>query len=72
MHYGTAEEQPAVIRTTALIYPVTIQERLPDNRHHQGYAEVNWSPIEMIDLERFKVAVISFGMNSPFVKQMLN
>lgn len=37
----------------------------------QGYAEVNWNPVEMLDLKRFKEVVISLGMHSPFVKQML-
>ncbi|XP_052568117.1 endogenous retrovirus group K member 10 Gag polyprotein-like [Peromyscus californicus insignis] len=31
-----------------------------------------WAPIEMLDLRRFKEAIVSYGMHSPYVKQMLN
>ena len=37
-----------------------------------GYEEVKWNPVEILDLRRFKAAVTSYGINSPYVKQMLN
>ena len=35
-------------------------------------AEANWIPVPMLDLRRFKESIVSYGMHSPFVKQMLN
>lgn len=72
LHYDAEEEQPTVIRTPTLIYPVTTQEQAPGDRHPQCHAEVRWSPVEMLDLKRFKKAVISNCMNSPFEEQILN
>ena len=71
LHYETKEEWPTVIRTPTLIYPITIQEQSPDDRHPQGYAEVNWNPVETLDWKRYEAGV-SYGVHSPFVKQMLN
>ena len=45
---------------------------LPPERCPQGYSRVNWDAIEILDLKRFKKATVSYGMHSPFVKQMLN
>lgn len=42
LHCGMGEGWPKVIRTPTLIYPATIQQPPPDNKHSQGYAEVNW------------------------------
>lgn len=72
LHYNAEEEQPTVVRTPTLIYPVTTQKQAPGDRHTQDYAELHWSPVEMLDLKRFKKAVISNGMNSSFEEQMLN
>lgn len=52
LHCETKEECPIVIRTSTLTYPITIQEQSPDDRHPQGSAEVNWNPVEMLDLKR--------------------
>ena len=41
------------VRKPILFYPVTIQELPVDNRHSQGYEEVKWNPIQMLDLQRF-------------------
>lgn len=51
LHCGMEEEQPKVIRIPTLIYPATVQQQPPDNKHSQGYAEVNWNPVNMLDLE---------------------
>ena len=64
------EERSKVIRKQTLVY--AIQEQPPDNRYPQGYAELIWNPVEVLELKRFKEAVISYGVHSPFVKQMLN
>lgn len=38
----------------------------PDNRQPQGNTEVNWDPVEILDLKGFKEAVVSDGIHSPF------
>ena len=68
LHYKNREEQPKVFRQPTLIYLVTLQE-MPNNR---GSVTANWTPVPMLDLRRFKEAIVSYGMHSPFVKQMLN
>lgn len=65
------EEWPKVIRIPTLIYSATIQQQPPDNKHSQGYAEVNLNPVNMLDLG-VKEVIVSYGIHSPFVRQMLN
>lgn len=36
------------------------------------YTEAHWNPVEMLDLRRFKEAIVSYGMHLPFKKWMLN
>ena len=72
LHYETEKEQLKVSRKSTLVYPVTLQEGPLYDKHPQGYAEIYWNPVEMLDYLRFKDAVISYGMHLPFVKQMLN
>ena len=43
-----------------------------DDRHHQGYKVADWNPVQFLDLKRLKEVVISYGMHSPCVKQILN
>ena len=50
------------------IYSFIIQERPPDNSYPQGHTEVKWDAMEMLDLRRFKKAIVSHGMHSPYVK----
>jgi hypothetical protein len=38
----------------------------------QGYDEIGWHLIEMIDLWCFKEAIFSYEMHLPYVKQILN
>ena len=38
----------------------------------QGYDETGWHPIERKYLRYFKEAMISYGVHSPYVKQILN
>lgn len=56
----------------SLIFPVTKEEQPPDDRYPQSYVEVNWAPLEMLDLKRFKEGVVLYDMHSPFEKQMLS
>ena len=53
------------------IFPVTKEEQPPD-RYPQSYIEVNWAPVKMLDLKRFKEGVVWHDMHSPFEKQMLS
>lgn len=59
------------MRKETLVYPVTIQELLTGNSQYQGYREVKWNPIDVLDLRRLKEAVISYGMHSPLVNRIL-
>lgn len=38
-----------------------------DNRHPQGYGGVKWNHTEILDLRRFKEAIISYGIHSLYV-----
>ena len=64
----TGEEQPKIFKQPTLLYLVTFQE-MPNGR---GSVTVNWTPVPMLDLRRFKEAIVSYGMHLLFVKQMLN
>ena len=61
-------EHSKVIRKPTLMYLVTIQWWPP----YDMYSEVNWDLVKMLDVKRFKEAVVSYGMHSPFVKQVFN
>jgi hypothetical protein len=37
-----------------------------------GYDEIGCLPIDRTDLRHFKEAMISYGMHSPYVRQILN
>ncbi|XP_052610186.1 oxidized purine nucleoside triphosphate hydrolase isoform X1 [Peromyscus californicus insignis] len=60
-------ERKPVFTQSPLIYLVAIQQ-LPDEENEQN----TWVPVKMLDLRRFKEAIASYGMHSPYVKQMLN
>lgn len=45
---------------------------MPANNVDYAYNELTWCPIEMLDLKHFKEAIISYGLHSLFVKQMLS
>ena len=60
------------VRKLTLVYPVTLQDLSGDDRHPQGFEEVKWNPTHILDLRRFEEAIISYVINSPCVKQILN
>ena len=72
MHCETGEECPKVIRTPTLIYSVTVQQEPPDGMQPQDYLEVNWDTLDTLELKRFKETIVSYGMPSFFVRQILN
>lgn len=53
LHCKTGEEQPKVIRIPTLMYLVTVQQP-PDDMQPQGYADVNWNSVDILELKRFK------------------
>jgi hypothetical protein len=53
------------MRKPTLVYPVTIQEQLPDDRKYQGYGEGKWNPVDILDLRRLKETVIAYLMHLP-------
>lgn len=59
LHGKTEKGRPKVVRKLTLVYLGTIQEGPADNRHTQGYKEVKRNTIEILDLKKFKEAVIS-------------
>ena len=55
-------------KQATLIYPVTFKKMKNDKDN----TEASWAPIYMLDLRRVKEAIVSYGMHSPFVRQILN
>jgi hypothetical protein len=37
-----------------------------------AYNELTLCPIEMLDLKHFKIAVVLYGLHSPFINEMLS
>ena len=68
MHYKNRQGQPNVFKQPTVIYPVTLQELLSG----RGSVIANWTPVPMLGLRRSKEAIVSYGMHSRFMKQMLN
>ena len=69
--YNETEGQPKVVRQSSLAYLAAIWQIAADDRYLQGYEELGWHAVEMLDIE-FKEAIISYGMYLPYVKQILN
>lgn len=67
------EKQSKISKQPTLInpYPITLQ-KLPNGNYPQGYARTEWTSMKMLDLRRFKDVIVSYGICSAFVKQMLN
>ena len=66
LHYKNREEQNKVFVQPTLIYTITIQELSNDS------VRVKWTPVPVLGLRRFKETRVTYGIHSPFVKQMLN
>lgn len=72
MHDETEEGLSKVVRKPTLVYPITTIQNLSDDRCPQCYGEITWNPIDILDLKRFKEAIISSGVHSFYMKQILN
>ena len=68
LHNKDREEQQSVFRQVTVIFPVTLQ-KFPNGR---GSVKANWTSGSLLYLRRFKEAIVSYGLSSPIVKQMLN
>ena len=58
-----------IVKQPTLI--VTLQ-KLPNDRYTQGSVRTEWTPVVMLNLRSLKEVIVSYGMQSLFVKQMLN
>ena len=47
-------------------------QHTPAYNSDHAYNELTLCPIEMLDLKHFKIAVVLYGLHSPFVKEMLS
>lgn len=61
----TEKGPPKIVRKPALVYS-------GDDRYFQGYNKIKCNPIDILDLQRFKEADLSYGIHSSYVKQILN
>jgi hypothetical protein len=62
--------QPGVTKSLSS-FPV-IMQHMPANRVKQSYVKIGWHPVELINLRHFKEAMVSYGMPSSYMKQILN
>lgn len=73
MMYDAIEEGLSkVVRKSTLVYPITTIQNLSGDRRPQCYEKITWNPIDILDLRRFKEAIISSGVHSSYMKQILN
>ena len=54
-----------------LIYSVTIK-KIRHDRDEADDKEASWALTQILDLRRVKEAIVSYGIHSPFVKQLFN
>ena len=52
-----------------LSHVVAIWQIPADNRHPQGYEEIAWHSIEMLDLKHFKESTLLYDLHSSFFKK---
>ena len=53
------------------VFPVSVNEKPETKKHPKGGVAYQWEPISMKDLKGIKEAVVSYGMHSPYVKQLI-
>ncbi|KAL6093698.1 hypothetical protein STEG23_031128 [Scotinomys teguina] len=53
-------------------YPVIIHERPADDTHPEPYVTHTLQPISIRDFKNMKEAIVTYGIHSTYVKQMLN
>ncbi|KAL6080886.1 hypothetical protein STEG23_003438 [Scotinomys teguina] len=55
-----------------MVYPVIIHERPADDTHPEPYVTRTLQPISIRDFKNMKEAIVTYGIHSTYVKQMLN
>ncbi|KAL6085701.1 hypothetical protein STEG23_017958 [Scotinomys teguina] len=55
-----------------MAYPVNIHERPADDIHPEPYVTRTLQPISIRDFKNMKEAIVTYGIHSTYVKQMLN
>ena len=58
-------------KQATLLYPVTIK-KIKHDRDETNDREASWALIQILDSRRVKEAIVSYGIHSPFVKQLPN
>ena len=61
------DDLPRVLAT----YPVTASEKPANSQYPKGYTECKWEPICLEDLKDIKEAGVSYGMHSPYVRELV-
>lgn len=54
-----------------MIYPITISETPENTKYPEGYTECKQDPICMREIKDIKEAVLSYGIYSPYVSQLV-
>ncbi|KAL6085159.1 hypothetical protein STEG23_014876, partial [Scotinomys teguina] len=55
-----------------MVYPVIVHERPADDTHPEPYVTHTLQPISIRDFKNMKEAIVTYGIHSTYVKQMLN
>ncbi|KAL6036459.1 hypothetical protein STEG23_034170 [Scotinomys teguina] len=55
-----------------MAYPVIIHERPADDTHPEPYVTHTLQPISIRDFKNMKEAIVTYGIHSTYIKQMLN
>ncbi|KAL6033426.1 hypothetical protein STEG23_026260, partial [Scotinomys teguina] len=55
-----------------MAYPVIVNERPADDTHPEPYVTHTLQPISIRDFKNMKEAIVTYGIHSTYVKQMLN
>ncbi|KAL6088155.1 hypothetical protein STEG23_004627, partial [Scotinomys teguina] len=58
--------------SNSMAYPVIIHERPADDTHPEPYVTHTLQPISIRDFKNMKEAIVTYGIHSTYVKQMLN
>ncbi|ERE68429.1 putative Gag polyprotein [Cricetulus griseus] len=65
------ENSPKVVMHIPLVFPATMIENPPSKKHPNGQMAYQWELIKLKDLKRIKELVVSYGLHSPYVKELL-
>ncbi|XP_035296233.1 endogenous retrovirus group K member 113 Gag polyprotein-like [Cricetulus griseus] len=63
---------PKAVTHTPLVYPAMVVDKQSSKKHSQGQTAYTWQPTQLKDLRHIKESVVSYGLHSPYVKQLLH